>query len=351
MTNKSIILTGSSKSGKTQLRHILNLHPETLCFGGTKLMTYQIFREFPKWFMKADHATKKHYIDVYKKLVSTRFYCYRERMRGSKIWSIWWYIDRLWIKYYFDKPSLIAHTHLGRLVEKVWLNKGIQQRSFRLRGNPSCLEGYTGLGYPDEGVRGIDLKQISKHYPVLDMMLDARNLDEACKIYGKFWNHVFSEFAYQDGKKYWVDESTNSGVYMGFWDTCFDNMRMIHVIRDGRDVAANRFLKYGDCPKRTLDRWASKIRKTLTAEKSINTGTVLHIRYEDLVNRTNEKLKEITDYLGINFDEDMLKYEIVQTHIGVYQKNLDTEFQRYAIEEYGDLFRQLGYVDDGVHAK
>ncbi len=81
-------------------------------------------------------------------------------------------------------------------------------------------------------------------------------------------------------------------------------VRLIHIVRDGRDVVTshhpNASERYYISPKR----WVADV----SAGWQHREKTLL-IRYEDLVARAQETLELVCEYIGLPFDERMLSFE------------------------------------------
>jgi len=97
----------------------------------------------------------------------------------------------------------------------------------------------------------------------------------------------------------------------------FPNVKYIHLIRDGRDVACsykninklNPNLKY--IPKVSsnivdiANEWNNNI---ITIENFIQNHNSITIRYEDLISNPVETLMKVCNFLDVEYESDMLKY-------------------------------------------
>lgn len=120
---------------------------------------------------------------------------------------------------------------------------------------------------------------------------------------------IFSEYAQRKGKARWGDKTP---AYVTEIDTLlqiFPSSRLIHMVRDGRDVALSLgAISWGS---RHIPRVAEDWRwKTVLAHKI---GTVLgdrflEVRFEDLVGDTERELRRICEFLGEAFDPAVLQY-------------------------------------------
>lgn len=109
----------------------------------------------------------------------------------------------------------------------------------------------------------------------------------------------------------WIDHTPNNIDYMIPMLKIFPDAKFIHLIRDGRAVAASVIpLPWG--PNNILgaaDWWIQRIAVGLATELFFNTNQVLRVRYENLVMNTEEELNRIIEFLG-------LQKSIVETKSG-----------------------------------
>lgn len=131
-----------------------------------------------------------------------------------------------------------------------------------------------------------------------------------------FMHRVLSAAA---GDALWVEKTPKNATILPYLFSHFPNMKFIHVIRDGRDVACSlrnhpRYM-YEDGKKietninkpisKCISRWVHDVR---AARKWKDDARYMEIRYRDLVEKPEEVLGRVCDFLGIPFEEGMLSY-------------------------------------------
>jgi len=102
--------------------------------------------------------------------------------------------------------------------------------------------------------------------------------------------------------------------------------RFVHVIRDGRDVCLSMmewpkvrpkpgdFMTWKEDPASTAAWWwAFNVRSGRDAGRSLKSGLYYELRYEALVTRPREECKLLCAFLGVPFDEAMLRFHEDQT--------------------------------------
>ena len=113
-----------------------------------------------------------------------------------------------------------------------------------------------------------------------------------------------------DEKSRWgfkiMREIRNPDKYAQQWPNC----QVIHIIRDGRDVAASQMTEhsswgYGEASK-AAENWVKLIEESREKAKDVS---YLEIKYEDLVLETRGCLETICEFLGVGFSESMLNHQ------------------------------------------
>jgi len=129
------------------------------------------------------------------------------------------------------------------------------------------------------------------------------------------YEEVITELVKQYGKKinksgvsHWVDHVPANIKYTYLLLRLFPEARFIHIVRDGRAVAAS--LKSVIWGPKAIDRaaimWIDFIAHGLAAESKLGTARILRITYESLVQDPRLYLSQICEFIGIEFQEEMI---------------------------------------------
>jgi len=120
---------------------------------------------------------------------------------------------------------------------------------------------------------------------------------------------LFDHICYVSGKETFLDQTPWHGQYLEILKEVFPDMKVIHMIRDGRDVA----ISFARTPwwgkekdlMANLERW----RKEISVIHSFcvnNPAICLEVKYEDLVVNPRQELGRILRLFGLEFEEEML---------------------------------------------
>ena len=102
---------------------------------------------------------------------------------------------------------------------------------------------------------------------------------------------VLDPFAAQHGKRGWVEQTPTSAMVADTLARLFGDLRVVHVVRDGRDVAASLVTqRWGpDRPLAALDYWAHRLRRADAGTRALP-ATQLHVvQLEDLIERDRDQ--------------------------------------------------------------
>jgi hypothetical protein len=120
------------------------------------------------------------------------------------------------------------------------------------------------------------------------------------------------KYAEKEGKPraaYWVDHSPTNIKHAKTLLELFPMSKFIHIIRDGRAVAASIMpLDWGpNTIDRTASSWKSRVSRYLSIESSLNNDQVLRVRYEDLIQAPETALRDICSFLDLEYQPQMIR--------------------------------------------
>ncbi len=178
---------------------------------------------------------------------------------------------------------------------------------------------------------------------------------------------VYSVFATTRGKPRYADKTPVHIHRLAELADLFPEGRFVHVIRDGRDVAAS-FLDQGDMrPNGVAEAallWRERVSTGRAAGAELGHERYLELSYEDLVRDPEPVLERLCSTIGLRYDASMLSYpqrasEVVardggpERHRGVFLpptvglRHWREELSAEDVETFelvaGDLLSALGY--------
>jgi hypothetical protein len=140
-----------------------------------------------------------------------------------------------------------------------------------------------------------------------------------------------------------------------------NEVQIIHIIRDGRDVTVSTHPAYEDRRKYwvPVDRWVREVKIGLSFKDH---PSVYTLRYEDLINNYEGEIRKVVDFLGEPFPEQLINWkehtkikdsihwgtEVLELHsksIGKWKKPEHSERAAEFMKnnEAVELLKELGY--------
>jgi len=169
----------------------------------------------------------------------------------------------------------------------------------------------------------------------------------------------------------WMEKTPNHVFYLKEMLSFFNDVRIIVIVRDGRDVVASLLERgvvtgYDNCFEGALNKWRDAVLYPLQHARD---PRVLFIRYEDLVTSPEMVVSEVNKFINEDYDvQSMIQYngkgEVVKPEkgkkdhakwrkwqaaqpiykdTGNWKDKLDRIDKKYFRKKAGDLLIPLGY--------
>jgi hypothetical protein len=153
----------------------------------------------------------------------------------------------------------------------------------------------------------------------------------------------------------WGDKSPFGVLALSDLRKVFPDLRVIYMLRDGRDVAASFVNAFGDDLSRAAMVWLRSVRAAQEFGAR-HPSQYLEVRYEDLVRRPEETIRRIVPFLSLAFDQRMLRHHELDLRLGdaeqipymrgatqpVHQASIGRWRTTFDAERLAELHRLLG---------
>lgn len=153
--------------------------------------------------------------------------------------------------------------------------------------------------------------KIKKHWRYKIWALDeSLQLDSEINSYEKIILFLIKNYAIKNNKldaRIWIDHTPSNIQFVEFLRYIFPEAKFIHIVRDGRAVAASQIpLDWGpNTISGAAYSWVKTIDIGFFAEEILKEN-IIRVKYEELVTDTEMILKKLCDFIGINFLPEML---------------------------------------------
>ena len=118
-----------------------------------------------------------------------------------------------------------------------------------------------------------------------------------------FFDAFFLNYLRQRGKLRWVEKTGSNGYCLGNILNLYTRARIIHLVRDGRDVVCS-LLRRDPRPYHAVSHWLYNVSAALAWRAH---PAYLEVRYERLVSEPAATLRTICQHLDVPFEPRMLQ--------------------------------------------
>ncbi len=137
---------------------------------------------------------------------------------------------------------------------------------------------------------------------------------------------LHSRYAESLGKTRWAEKFPSNAKIIGFLDKLYPDCQVVHIVRNPRDVIASNRVMYGKAKGSFYGgRWVEHVRSAEVDGARLGSDRFRTIRYEDLVADPETVMKELIDWLGEPWSDDVLRFG-ERTHF--YPPKLKTPEQK-----------------------
>ncbi len=146
----------------------------------------------------------------------------------------------------------------------------------------------------------------------------------------KFIEKNIKDFLNLNSKKHFVEDNTWNILYADTLYDFFPNSKLIHLIRDPRDVISS-FVNQSWTPNnidQAIDFYSSIINRWLEIEKSLDKNFYKVIKLEDLVQNPKKIISQICDFTNLQIDENMFNVNLTKSNKGRWKKNISKDYEK-----------------------
>lgn len=168
-------------------------------------------------------------------------------------------------------------------------------------------------------------ESLSTHPRYLEWALPHQLLCDKLRRGPREWSTIFdilfSEYAIRQGKSRWGDKTPVYVEHLRLLNQIFPKAKIIHIIRDGRDVACSLkevpwYNEVGGSIVGAAERWRRVVSAGHRDGLMLGKEVYLEIFYEKLVLDPEATLRIVCQHIGESYEPDMLLYyETAEDHI------------------------------------
>lgn len=154
---------------------------------------------------------------------------------------------------------------------------------------------------------GVDLDALSGLIAEASRLSDSHleTFPQRCVLVELLGQHI----AAKKGASRWGMKIMRSLKRLPMYSKVWPSAQFIHVVRDGRDVAASQVLDHPTWGYRSVPEAAQKWSSLVTAIHGMREEASLYeLRYEDLVSTPEEVLRSLTAFLRVDWHDSLLRH-------------------------------------------
>ncbi|MGH7849006.1 MAG: sulfotransferase family protein [Thermodesulfobacteriota bacterium] len=189
------------------------------------------------------------------------------------------------------------------------------------------------------------------------------------RTYSEIVSGIFGEWAAMEGKPRWGDKTPQYVTEIPTLIEIFPSCKIIHIYRDGRDVALS-FMKQWFGPGNVYSAataWKRMVTKGRFDGARAGRERYMEIRYERLLDNPGETMEKVCAFIGEPYHEAVLKpnfieievnlskpggygtkTEILRSNQGKWKSEMGAGDRAIFESAAGGLLRELGYETEGL---
>jgi Sulfotransferase family len=326
INNKVCMIGGSGRSGTTILKVIFSKHPDT-----AQVPEYR----FPidpdglvDYYMSSESGWSPYLADTrLKRLESLLYDTGQHKMLARAIaylfnkYSLERYFPLCMVPRYagiaFERQCPDYFTYVDQLI------RALEDFSYKGQWNGSRLLSRRKMYFSSRK---------SKH--------------ELADILGGFWRDIIRSTCANQDKSIFVEDNTWSILWFDKIVDLLPEARLVHVVRDPRDVVAS-YTKMRWAPDDPLlaARWYKGIiNEWFDVKARLNSDRYMEMKLEDLVERPDEMLRRVCAFWGVPWSDCLLETDLSKSHSGRWKTDLSDADGRAVTAELHTELERLGYL-------
>jgi Sulfotransferase family len=134
-----------------------------------------------------------------------------------------------------------------------------------------------------------------------------------------FYDRIFSRHAQEQGKERWGDKTPYHTWHVDDMARIFPEAQFIGIVRHPGGCVASNMNRWGQTIRQTIDHYR-RYNREIARLASVYPDRFAVVRYEDLVLTPEPVLRELLDYLGEDWSDNVLQHHTVQAARGGRRK-------------------------------
>jgi hypothetical protein len=169
--------------------------------------------------------------------------------------------------------------------------------------------------------------------------------NDLCSILRPFLDELTGAVLKQNGGRIFLEDNTHSFLYASSLMELYPNAKIIHVVRDPRDVLGS--LKAQPWCPNDLDQliiWYQSVMATWEKEKAmLEEQSWIEFRLEDLIQQKTQTLNSLASFIGVTTTKEMQSFSLDGGNTNRYRSDFNVKDLSKIEAKLGDSLTQYGY--------
>ena len=174
---------------------------------------------------------------------------------------------------------------------------------------------------------------------------DFKDIESIKLILADFIKKNINSFLEINKKKFFVEDNTWNILYAKELDILVPPSKLIHMIRDPRDVVAS-FVNQSWCPddlKQSIEMYKSIIEKWFEVYPVLDNNKFKLVKLENLVFNKNTEIKNICNFCELNFESNLLEINLSKHNSERWKNQFNKKEQNFLNDSLKDIINKFNY--------
>ncbi len=170
-----------------------------------------------------------------------------------------------------------------------------------------------------------------------------RNLEVRLQAVARFCDDLFDPAVRAKGARRWSDDTPRNALYLRELSRVFPDLRVIHMVRDGRDVARS-YSRLGWVPSRrlALHLWFEHVNIARRTGRALGPERYREVVFERLIEDPERELRGIVEFLGESWGPEMDRH-IIRREVSQRARDEDPDLDALFALLAPDLAEEYGW--------
>jgi len=169
--------------------------------------------------------------------------------------------------------------------------------------------------------------------------------DDLRRIIGNFLRSIFYQILQEQNVEHYLEKNTWNHIWFDKILELLPEARIVHIQRDPRDVVSSYCNQswMPTNPEQSAIILRDLLRRWEIVKQKVPANSFFEISLEQLVTRPEATLKQICDFYGLDWDDNLMNVNLSKSNQGRWKKHFTPEQQKRIHSILAEDIARLGY--------